>query len=68
MNDVYFRTNKYISEIYRDYDGSLPEENCQRYGGDGNEQREDDDDFLMDQSPARSAMFTYSTSPGFMQS
>lgn len=57
------RTKKYISEFYREYDSSMPDENVHRK----EEMREDEDDFLMDQSPANSSLFTYGTSPGFLQ-
>lgn len=62
------RTRKYIVGMYKEYDGSLPEvNNCLRGGDKVSEQHEDEDDFLMDHSPTTNSIFTYSTSPGFMQ-
>ncbi|XP_054257240.1 RNA polymerase I-specific transcription initiation factor RRN3 [Macrosteles quadrilineatus] len=56
------RTKKYVSEWYREYDNSLPEEQLVKEGsGEG----EDEDDFLMEQSPVNSLQFSYGTSPGF---
>uniref|UniRef100_A0A1B6HMM0 RNA polymerase I-specific transcription initiation factor RRN3 n=2 Tax=Homalodisca liturata TaxID=320908 RepID=A0A1B6HMM0_9HEMI len=59
------RTKKYIKDFYREYENWLPDEEKggQVRVGEG----EEEDDFIMEHSPSTNAMFTYGSSPGFLQ-
>uniref|UniRef100_A0A1B6CIL8 RNA polymerase I-specific transcription initiation factor RRN3 n=1 Tax=Clastoptera arizonana TaxID=38151 RepID=A0A1B6CIL8_9HEMI len=64
------RSNHFINSLYREYDGSIPESNGEDKKDEAEQQdtvKEDEDDFLMDQSNNSLSSFSYGVSPGFLQ-
>lgn len=65
--DFFFRSGKFIVSLYREYEGFTTSEDSDTKHEIKLKLKEDDDDFLMEQSSANSSInFSYGTSPGFL--